>query len=296
MQLKPPHPWVVFSLVMGGVYPLFLASSGIQIIDRNILVFLRKQARQPQTGPRADALRYWLGFLNAPDQKINPILCAMEGTDQRVPTFEEFRDELHRACDEVAAYFPQAQVLRQGGDHLPSVYEIVRQVNARHERETRFLCNVAPTLCDRKTGRRLNAARDALLAEAANHELAGQSMAAWAALSCLYEGANDKTQVAAKRIIKPKRVYESKHAHNALADLRGLEMLAAGFPLGQDDLSLCARQTGPWRPSGRNSACRGPVGTEPIVRSPTVRRPPCSRFFPTSSVANCSTFCSTTAL
>jgi len=55
----------------------------------------------------------------------------------------------------------------------------------------------------------------------------------------LYEGATEATASAARGVIKPKLRYGPRAAHNAVSDVRAVEMLAAGAPLGPETLGLC---------------------------------------------------------
>jgi hypothetical protein len=240
MQVNFHQPVTVFSLVLGGWFPLALSSASVHVIDRNILIWLRKASQGVVQRKDYEANRWWLEFLNRPSQTLNPLFCAMEGTQLRVPTLAEFREEYGRACDEVQAYFPDARVLRHDASSFAALYEIIANVSARHAAEVGFLCAVAPVIREPKTGRALTQARDFVLEQARASGFKA-SFTLVAALSCLYEGNSNETRVAAKRVIKPRARYTAQHAHNALSDIRALELLGAGSALGGPTLSLCTR-------------------------------------------------------
>jgi hypothetical protein len=240
MKMNFHQPVTVFSLVLGGWFPLALSSARVHVLDRNILIWLRKASKGIAQRKDYEANRWWLEFLNRPSQTINPVFCAMEGAQARVPTLMEFQEEYERACDEVQAYFPDAVVLRHDTASFTALYEIITNVAARHAAEIDFLCAVAPVIREPKTDRALTQARDFVLEQAREFGFKA-SFTLVAALSCLYEGNSSETWVAAKRVIKPKARYTRQHAHNALSDIRALELLGAGYALGGPTLSLCTR-------------------------------------------------------
>jgi hypothetical protein len=86
LRLTFNQPVTVYSLVLGGWFPLALSNASIHVIDRNILIWLRKVANGAVQREDYEANRWWLDFLNRPNQTINPVFCAMEGALARVPT------------------------------------------------------------------------------------------------------------------------------------------------------------------------------------------------------------------
>lgn len=240
MKVNFHQPVTVFSLVLGGWFPLALSSARIHVIDRNILIWLRKTSNGVVRRKDYEANRWWLDFLNRPSQTINPVFCAMEGAQARIPTQTEFQEEYERASDEVQAYFPDAVVLRHDVPAFAALYEIITNVATRYAAEIDFLCAVAPVIREPKTGRALTQARDFVLKQAGILGFKA-SFTLLAALSCLYEGNSSETQVAAKRVIKPRVRYTPQHAHNALSDIRALELLGAGSALDGPTISLCTR-------------------------------------------------------
>lgn len=60
-----------------------------------------------------------------------------------------------------------------------------------------------------------------------------------AKLACLYEGVTEATASVARGGIKPKASYGPKAAHNALPDVRAVEIFAAGSSLTPETLGVC---------------------------------------------------------
>lgn len=238
MTLKFRHPVTVYSLVPGGVSTLAITSAVIHLLDRNIVSWIDREPRVEPDSPRDAAMRWWLEFLDTPTQSINPVLCAFEGNKSRIPTLDEFKDEYRRSCAKIGAYFRNARIVRHRDDDFLQIYQNVVDLHARHRAEVDFLCDVAPEIAERRPRRELVAVRDRIL-DAAQRRRLGASLVLIATLSCLYEGGTEATASAARGVIKPKPRYGPKAAHNAVSDVRAVEMLAAGAPLGPETLGLC---------------------------------------------------------
>lgn len=238
MTLKFRHPFTVYSLVPGGVSPLAMTSARIHLLDRNVVSWIGREPARKRDSLRDASMRWWLKHLDTPTQSINPILCAFEGSRSRIPTLDEFRDEYLRSCEKVGGYFRNASIVRHRDGDFLQLYQNVVDLHARHSAEVDFLCEIAPEIAERRPRRELVAIRDRIL-DAAKRRRLGASLVLIATLSCLYEGAAEATASAARGVIKPKPRYFPSAAHNAVSDVRALEMLAAGAPLGPETLGLC---------------------------------------------------------
>lgn len=238
MSLKFRHPITVYSLVPGGVSPLAMTSAVIHLLDRNIVSWLGRGPRSEPDSPRDAAMRWWLDFLDMPTQSINPVLCAFEGNKTRIPMLDEFKDEYWRSCEKIGAYFRNARIILHRDNDFLQLYQNVVDLHARHRVEVDFLCEIAPEIAERRPRRELVRIRDRIL-DAAQRRRMGASLVLIATLSCLYEGSTKETASAARGVIKPKPRYDHKAAHNAVSDVRAMEMLAAGAPLGPETLGLC---------------------------------------------------------
>ncbi|CAN7171814.1 hypothetical protein LJR168_000261 [Pseudoxanthomonas sp. LjRoot168] len=238
MTLKFRHPITVYSLVPGGVSPLAMTSAVIHLLDRNVVSWIGRRPHDEPESARDAAMHWWLQFLDTPTQAINPVLCAFEGNKSQIPTLDDFKDEYRRSLEKIGAYFRSARIVRHGDDDFLQLYQNVVDLHARHRAEADFLCEISPEIAERRPRRELPAIRDRIL-DAAQRNGLGASLVLIATLSCLYEGANEATASAARGVIKPKLKYDAKAAHNAVSDVRAVEMLAAGVPLGPETLGLC---------------------------------------------------------
>ncbi|WP_307753679.1 hypothetical protein [Xanthomonas albilineans] len=238
MTLKFRHPITVYSLVPGGVWPLAMTSAVIHLLDRNVVSWIGREPRGEPDSPRDAAMRWSLKFLDTPTQSINPLLCAIEGNKSKIPTLDEFKDEYRRSCEKIGAYFRSARIIQHRDDDFLQVYQNVVDMHAQHLAEVDFLCEIAPEIAERHQRRELAAIRDRIL-KAAQRRHIGASLVIIATLSCLYEGATKATASAARGVIKPKPRYGPVAAHNAVSDVRAVEMLAGGAPLMPETLGLC---------------------------------------------------------
>ncbi|WP_045756892.1 hypothetical protein [Xanthomonas albilineans] len=238
MTLKFRHPITVYSLVPGGVSPLAMTSAVIHMLDRNVVSWIGREPRGEPDSPRDAAMRWWLKFLDTPTQSINPVLCAFEGNKRRIPTLDEFKEEYRRSCEKIGAYFRSARIFRHQEDDFLQIYQNVVDLHARHSAEMDFLCEIAPEIAERHKRHELVAIRNRIF-DAAQRRCLGTSLVLIATLSCLYEGATEAAASPARGVIKPKPKYGPMAAHNALSDVRAVEMLAASALLRPGTLGLC---------------------------------------------------------
>src|SRR5690606_10179506 len=108
--LKLPHPLKLFCLSWGGHTYVSTITSQLLLIDRNL--FSKLAASKP---PLCTAEAYWLDVFKSVSQRINPIMVALEGSNRRQPSLEEFQHELVSARDCLAALYPGKEII----SHLP---------------------------------------------------------------------------------------------------------------------------------------------------------------------------------
>lgn len=234
MKVKFKEPATVYSLVLGGWSPLALTSASIHIIDRNILIWLRKSLSNGYRRDDYQANEWWLKFLDAPTQSINPICCALEGGQKRTPTLQEFEEEYLRAADELKFYFPKAKIIHQPENDFKSTYQIVSNLQNRQSKEIDFLCSVSGLIAEKVPKEKISKISDKILSDAESRKLKSPVVLI-AALSCLYGSDH------ARKLIKPSKSYNEGDAYNALADIHSLEMLASATSLGQEVIGFCTR-------------------------------------------------------
>lgn len=242
LAVTPPQPLTIYGLVLGGHFPLTLLAGHTILLDRNILSHL-KNAEQSERSD-AEANRYWLEPLNDSTVKINLGLCSLEGPYGRALTFEEFCDDHDAACSVLRPLLPKAQILSYAAEIRRGVYEVQVERHARYEAECAFLIEMAPVVTQRHADAHLRKIERQVLESAHRWQLAGCSLAVIAVLACLYEAKDGNTPSIARRVLKPKETYDSAKAHNAISDLRSLEMLASGSVLGLGPVALCTADRG----------------------------------------------------
>lgn len=240
LTLTLPQPLTVVSLVPGGWFPLNMTSARVHLIDRNVMIWFRKQTEGAKAQPRYEANRWWFEFLNDPRQSINPVFCALEARGDRLPTRDEFAHEYRAACDIVQNYLPRARVIWHTDDHFDALFDVVRSLSRAHEKQSTFLRTVAPNLVNRVKPELRAALTERILDHAQSCGVTDALVLA-AALSCVYEGPGSTERSAAKRIIKPKKSYSQADAHNALMDLTFLNLFSIGTMFGTPQLGLCTR-------------------------------------------------------
>lgn len=251
IPIKFHQPLSVFALVDGGwLPPPFVIPSNF-LVDRNVVSSLVRIRR----GVSTVHTDWWFQFFNEFTALINPGLYAFEGKELRPPSFDEFRNSFDEASKEIASQLPGAKLVPYGAIQYKAAYDMLLEFSDRYDRETKFLMKVAPKVTFRPTNSHISQTEAEILETAAELGLKTHSLAVIAILACLYERADGSGFLAARRIIKPGINYAPQDAHNALADLRALEIFISGVGLSrafrlvylrQSDCGILVRTGCPW--------------------------------------------------
>jgi len=188
--------------------------------------------------------QWWLSSLNSDRFALNALPCAHEGDLRRIPSYQEFCASLRASYEILAAGMPEARLIDHRQADLERVYENVTATLARHEKESSFLVQVAPHLHARVSAANAKKTELALLSAAQDADLDLCSLVVLAALSCLYEAQDGSEPMIGRRVIKPTPNYTQADAHNALSDLRSLEMLSLAIGLDGRSIGYCTRDKG----------------------------------------------------
>ena len=188
-----------------------------------------------------DAERWWFEQLNNPRFALNAILCAAEGANRSEPTYDAFLSELESLSGVLAKAFPQASVVQHDSKHFAELYETVSAARARHTLEAAFLESIAPLLTNRVAASKSQMVERQVIEAARANSLAPHSMVVLAALSCLYEPQNGEQPQIGRGVLKLTPDYTPEQIHNALADIRSLEYLAAASGLPGTGVGFCTR-------------------------------------------------------
>jgi hypothetical protein len=238
--VKFDHPVSVFVLQMGGWSPLALCQPEYLLLDRNIVGVLRRIHRAPDD-PTTVSEKWWLEFLNSAQFHLNPVLAAIEGAKRRLPSLDEFIDELAVSTQAVTRVLTKANVVHWSIKDCETAYQMFLDRAERATRERRFLMAVAPLLVSRVGRSQFDAVEEAIFGLAFDHGLARNTFSVLAALSCLYEPDDGPALLIGRGVLKPTLKYSDADAHNAVADVHSLEFLAAANGMSGRSAGLCTR-------------------------------------------------------
>ena len=212
-----------YGLVPGGALPPMYLQGTTLVLDRNVVTSL-KMADSPK---RAEgAAECWLfSFLDSASNTVNPVLGAFEGKDNRTPTLEEFRIEVHDAAQAIQQRLPAVGLVSFSDDALRQQHSWRQSFDKRAKPEAHFLRTVAPFLSNTVATRQLEEVERKILGVANSCGLT-RSCVVLAALARLYASPDGTDYGVAQKLLKLTHSYSEEAAYNALADLRQLELLA----------------------------------------------------------------------
>ncbi|NJB93596.1 hypothetical protein [Xanthomonas arboricola] len=225
MKLDCPFSSDVFALVDGGWVPSSwsLGPGRILMADRCFVDALYSRFKDGKKR-RADADSEFLDFIMDWPVTINPLLYVMEGNTRTRPLATEAGEQFEEVKRKISSALPKATIMPDSQIGLEAALNILDELERPYRRKLGFLVDVAPALmapvaqCDRL--RKLNW----IMEKADHHGVKRLSLPVLAAFSSILLPARTNP---AKKLLKPSHVYGEKEAHNALSDLRALEMLIA---------------------------------------------------------------------
>jgi len=213
----------IFALVDGGWLPPAFVSPPNFLVDRNVVSVL-SQVSSGSIRTDQQSTNWWLQFPTLSDVSINPVLYALEGCKQTSQTFEEFCRSFEEAYGIIERTLPNTTILSYSDADYKVVYEFISNAVERHERETKFLVSVAPTLVARCADNKLSDCRKYILEKTDLFGLNRKSLVVLAALSCIYEPKDGNGLLAAREVLKPNKEYSEREAFNSISDLQALEI------------------------------------------------------------------------
>lgn len=219
-------PVPFYALVPGGVVPpAFLGfTKASMALDRNVVSGLRQwRDKGAQDGGWYAAVR----CLNQVGFESSPFLAAFEGAHKRKPTFDEFCTDLDEIESITRTALPAIAVLdTRAHSRREFMFATCEQMSLRGAREADFLRKASAFLKDRIAEKHLSKRRDEILALAQAAGLQVGSFVVIAALARLYEAMDGSDGGPAQAVLKFHDGYTDDDAHNALADIHQLEIVA----------------------------------------------------------------------
>lgn len=237
-------PIAIYALVQGGWLPLPFVIPRRFLVDRNVVITLRK-IREGKDTANGQALQWWTQFFNGSDSIFNPLLHAFEAGYRRKPTMAEFVTAYDDAASELRKALPGCHIVKFEDAGYQAAYEQLEAFDKRNECEVRFLQAACPLVVQRVARREEAHVEAAIIQTAKEHNVNPASFASLAVLSCLYEDIHGTPTAIGRQILKPKPIYLKADAFNALSDLRHIEIAAAGQAyFKQEGFSLCTCDRG----------------------------------------------------
>jgi hypothetical protein len=232
------QPASVFALVEGGWLPPPFVNPPQFLVDRNVVISL-SQIRRGLSNEKIESREWWFQLFENFSATINPVLYAFEGDNRQSPSFDDFRRSFDAASQEVSRQLPGSKLITYDEIHYAAAYDAVLRFADRYEREVQFLMTVAPMILSRSPQFKVRSIQEAILKQAQDLKLHARSLSVVAVLSCLYENKDGSGFGAARRVLKPSSKYTRADAHNAICDLRALEIFISGLGIERPGFSLC---------------------------------------------------------
>ena len=239
MNVTFHQPATIYALVHGGWLPLPFVMPPRFLVDRNVVISLRK-LREGKTVANGYALQWWANFFAQGSGMFNPLPYAFEAGYQRKPTMAEFASAYDEGASELLEALPNCHIVKFAKANYTAAYTQLEALDSRNECEIKFLQAVCPIVANRVSRRREVEVANTIVRLADSLKVNRASFTVMTALSCLYEDLHGSPPSIGRQILKPKLVYAEADAFNALNDLRHIELATAGQVYFKNEaFSLC---------------------------------------------------------
>ncbi len=217
----------LYALVDQGWLPAPLVQGRVLMLDSNIVIEMGSLPGLAEGTPQFEGRNWWFRFLDNSKLTFNPLSYAMEGIARRPPSMEEFRALYRKGAENIRSVFPKAIIAPHTDETLRDAYGMLEALAARREREVTFLLGAGRRVWNtpRREERMIHVRQICHLAEQAGIQRG--SLPVICALACLFPARGGQPPNIGLKVLKPKENYSQSDAHNALVDLRHIEMAAA---------------------------------------------------------------------
>ena len=243
-RVQFPEALTVFSLVRGGWLPMPFTIPPRFLVDRNVVIQLRR-IREGGNVPNSQALLWWTRLFEEGSAMFNPLPYAFEGAYRRKPTKAEFVQAFDEGSAEIEQALPACHVIRYNEQNYDAAYDQLEAFDRRAAREIAFLVAVAPMIAQRPSEAQLWTTAREVLNLADRHQIQKGSMPTLAALSCVFEDQQGSVRSIGRALLKPSATYTEADAFNGLSDIRHIEMTSAGQThFGAESFAFCTCDRG----------------------------------------------------
>lgn len=219
------EPATIYSLVQGGWLPLPFAIPPRFLVDRNVVIKLKK-LRLGQTFANGQTLEWWTKFFAQGTAIFSPLPYAIEAGYRRNPTKAEFIAAYEEGASELANALPNCHIVKFGDANFANAP--FETLYSHYDREMQFLCEICPLISDRVPRSKESELSRLIIDMADRYQVRRGSLVTLAVLSCLYDDVHGAIPSIGRKLLKPKRDYTESDAYNALSDLRHIEFAATG--------------------------------------------------------------------
>lgn len=224
--LNSTYGSTVVALLRGGWLPSGLAlDDALLLPDRCTVGAIRSRffGGKVKPGKQDD----FLDFAAGRPLRINPLLYAMEGvTGHSAPDDAQLAELMDRAASKILEALPNASIFPDKALAVRGASGLLSDMAESFARKQKFLVKAAPLV----TPTISNATRPdiwrKLFVLADRYSVQRRSILM---LTLLSATAANQAVNPAKKLLKPKKNYNQKDAHNALCDLRALDLLIAAY-------------------------------------------------------------------
>jgi len=215
----------VVALVNGGWLPsgIMLDEDVLLLPDRCTVGAIRSRffGGVRKEGQKDDFLDFALGKR----LRINPMLYAMEGSSGlHHPNAAELSSLFDRAAEKILQALPLATIFPEKANAMQGAVALLEAAANSFAARQRLLIKAAPLVASPIPLTRLRHVWDELLNLSDHYGVARSSLLVCALISSTAASQGNNPALA---LLKPRKNYSDKHAFNALADLRALDLLIA---------------------------------------------------------------------